>query len=642
MARFDIKDRLGERVFFKILAVLSVLSILPLVLLGIILIDGINGMRDPITDTTETMNASVEEIIEDMRLKNLEHEKAMYTSVLGHTAEMTNITRAEMRKVGEMAKSGGDINESVEIAEKRLDGEALVLRHEITRDVRDMAEHIDIAAFMMRDKLAVATQELKSSVDDTMGETANKLVMLLAIMVVASFLVTILFTRVIVKPIYELTRGAEAISGGDLDYRVNIESRDEFGVLASTFNQMAEDLKEYSGQMEQKVEERTGELKHEKDITKSISDSIVDGIMLLSKDLKIVKVNRSLLDCMGLGESDVIGEYCYKITHEIDEPCKAPFDTCPAIAVMETGEAAIETHIHIDRAGNRRYVEVTAYPVKDEKGAVTGFVHVSRDITERKRMEEDIKGYTEQLEQKVEERTKDVKLERDKLEDSAKKLEKSNELKDLFIDIMRHDLLNPVGVIENCSEFMLDEESDSEKREMILTINKSSERLIELIEDASKYAMLEELKSVDLQIFDVGSVLREALEIYEPAAREKNITVEYPASKSCVFKASPLIKDVISNLLSNAIKYSPENTKIVVEIEKGPPCIIAVKDNGPGIPDEEKERIFERFRRIKKRGVKGSGLGLAIVKRIIDLHGGRAWVEDNPEGGSIFKVELPT
>jgi signal transduction histidine kinase len=229
-----------------------------------------------------------------------------------------------------------------------------------------------------------------------------------------------------------------------------------------------------------------------------------------------------------------------------------------------------------------------------------------------------------------------------KVKERTVKLERSNSLKDLFIDIMRHDLLGPIGVIENSTELMLDGETDVEKRELIRVANESAEKLIELIEDASKYAALEELEGVDIQLFVIDKVLKEAAETLEPLAIEKNIKLEYHTGPDCVFKASPLIKEVFWNLLSNAIKYSPENSTVVLDVKKGPPCTISVKDNGPGIPEGEKERIFERFVRIKKGSVRGSGLGLAIVKRVVDLHEGKVWVEDNPDGGSIFKVVLPT
>ncbi len=76
-------------------------------------------------------------------------------------------------------------------------------------------------------------------------------------------------------------------------------------------------------------------------------------------------------------------------------------------------------------------------------------------------------------------------------------------------------------------------------------------------------------------------------------------------------------------------------------LEEGTYCKIYVKEWGYGIKDEDKAKLFTRFQRVEKKGVKGTGLGLAIVKRIVDLHGGRVWIEDNPEGGSVFYVKIP-
>jgi signal transduction histidine kinase len=274
------------------------------------------------------------------------------------------------------------------------------------------------------------------------------------------------------------------------------------------------------------------------------------------------------------------------------------------------------THIHFDSDNDKLFVDIIAAPIFDKNGEVIQVIESIRDITQIKKAEEAIKEH-------------------------AKDLEESNRLKDLFIDIMRHDILGPIGTIKNSSDLLLEEGSAEEKEKLVSIINSSAASLIEVIEAASKYAALNELKDIELQIFDANKLLKESMEAYGPLAKEKNITIEHKISRSCMFKASPLIKDVISNLVSNAIKHSPKNSKVILEVEIGPPCRITVKDNGPGILDKEKERIFERFSRIKKEGVKGSGLGLAIVKRVVDLHKGRVWVEDNPEGGSVFCVVLP-
>jgi signal transduction histidine kinase len=90
------------------------------------------------------------------------------------------------------------------------------------------------------------------------------------------------------------------------------------------------------------------------------------------------------------------------------------------------------------------------------------------------------------------------------------------------------------------------------------------------------------------------------------------------------------------------VKYAPKGKRIIIDsIDTGEFWRIRVIDFGEGISDADKPRIFDRFLRIEKKGVKGSGLGLAIAERIVELHKGRIWVEDNPEGGAVFVVEIP-
>ncbi|MFQ6136737.1 MAG: PocR ligand-binding domain-containing protein, partial [Candidatus Hydrothermarchaeales archaeon] len=147
-------------------------------------------------------------------------------------------------------------------------------------------------------------------------------------------------------------------------------------------------LREYSEQLEEKVEKKIQEVVHQKEMIENITRSIDEGILLLSKDFKILWANRKIMDMTGLEESDVIGDHCFRVTHHLEEPCKAPHDTCPVKEVIKTGKPVAKTHTHFDKDGNEFYAEVIAYPLRDEKGEITGFVHVARDITERKKMEE--------------------------------------------------------------------------------------------------------------------------------------------------------------------------------------------------------------------------------------------------------------
>jgi signal transduction histidine kinase len=221
-------------------------------------------------------------------------------------------------------------------------------------------------------------------------------------------------------------------------------------------------------------------------------------------------------------------------------------------------------------------------------------------------------------------------------------LEQSNKLKDLFIDIMGHDLLKPADIARLTTELILDNEEDNNKRELLKNILQSSNKIIDLIENASILAKLESGEKLEFSEEDIGKVLREVAEELNDVAAEKKMEIKLYVNGEYRAMVNPLIYDVFSNLLGNSLKYSPEKSRVIAKISNGhSKCKITFADNGTGVPDEYKEGIFDRFKRLEKGGVKGSGLGLAIVKRVIDAHHGRVWVEDNPEGGSVFNVEIP-
>jgi len=141
---------------------------------------------------------------------------------------------------------------------------------------------------------------------------------------------------------------------------------------------------------------------------------------------------------------------------------------------------------------------------------------------------------------------------------------------------------------------------------------------------------------------DVGAIVKLAIQSLSKQFRSKQIVLEDNATGKYNAKTSPVLEEVFVNLLSNAIKYSPEGSRVIVDIlDNGDEWKVTVTDSGEGVADEDKPFVFERFKRATKASVKGTGLGLAIVKRIIDLHGGEVGVEDNPEGqGSVFWVTV--
>lgn len=239
------------------------------------------------------------------------------------------------------------------------------------------------------------------------------------------------------------------------------------------------------------------------------------------------------------------------------------------------------------------------------------------DITERKRAEDELKKY-------------------------SNKLEESNKLKDLFNDIMVHDLLNPATVTMGMAKMALETDEDPHRKEYLQHILQSNEKIIDLIKSANVLATLESGKKLEIEEVDLGVILKSVAKEMTHFSDAKKINIKMNAEGKFKVMTNPLIHTVFINLLSNAIKYGPENSEVIIELEEdGPNWKISITDTGPGIPDKHKEAVFNRFKRVTKGPVKGTGLGLAIVKKVVEAHKGRAWVEDNPDGGSIFYVNLP-
>lgn len=249
---------------------------------------------------------------------------------------------------------------------------------------------------------------------------------------------------------------------------------------------------------------------------------------------------------------------------------------------------------------------------------------IIRDITEQKKLEEELF------------------IRQEKLIAMTYELEQSNYLKDLFLDIMRHDLLNPIGVANNFVELLLDDEGDPEKVELLNAISRGLSKAVKLVNDATKLSKLGSIESLELEDLDLKEVLEEVVEDFIPLASKAGMRIENKITHSLCIRGNRIIGEVFANFISNAIKYAPEGKKIVIEGEETYGFVrIKVIDFGSGIRDEDKLRIFDRFTRREKMGVKGSGLGLTIAKKIVEFHKGKVWVEDNPQGGAVFVVELP-
>ncbi|MFQ6137287.1 MAG: PAS domain S-box protein, partial [Candidatus Hydrothermarchaeales archaeon] len=354
------------------------------------------------------------------------------------------------------------------------------------------------------------------------------------------------------------------------------------------------------------------EIKRLKEFNENIVQSMKEGILIEDPDGIITFVNPKTEELLGYSKEELVGKHWKDISSpEYIEKMREETAKRPK-GISSSYEAAAVT-----KDGRTIPIIISATPLFENE-RYKGVLSVFTDITERKKLEEDLREH-------------------------AKQLEHSNRIKDLFTDIMRHDLLTPICIIQNASELLLESNiSKGATEEELQMLKRNAIKLQEMIDDATKYAKLESMGEFDFKERDISMIIEGVARDLKSFADEKGIVVENRIEGEQPASVSPFIREVFLNLLSNAIKFSPKGGRVVIDMEdEGKDWKVAVKDNGRGVPDRYKESIFLRFERVSKEGVVGTGLGLAIVKRIVELHNGKVWVEDNPEGGSIFYVQLP-
>ncbi|HLP76108.1 MAG TPA: ATP-binding protein, partial [Candidatus Paceibacterota bacterium] len=226
-----------------------------------------------------------------------------------------------------------------------------------------------------------------------------------------------------------------------------------------------------------------------------------------------------------------------------------------------------------------------------------------------------------------------------------KQLERNREE---FVANVSHELRTPLSLIKGYTETLLDGAKDNPENttKFLQTIQRNSERLQFLIEDLLTISELESGRlKMNRQTIQLRPLVDKVLEDFEAKARERNVTLTNEMPEFSAFADSERLQQVLGNLISNAIKYGRANGHITVRGTKTNGIVeLCVQDDGPGIPADALERVFERFYRVDKarsREQGGTGLGLSIVKHIVLCHGGKIWAKSELGKGAAFHFTLP-
>jgi PAS domain S-box-containing protein len=386
-----------------------------------------------------------------------------------------------------------------------------------------------------------------------------------------------------------------------------------------------ESLRKANEDLERRVEERTAELsKANKDISKAAEewkktfDSVPDLIMILDKQHRIVRANKAAADRLSLTPKECLGRYCYELVHGTETPPVF----CPHSQLLDDiREHKMEAFMdHMD--GD---FIVTTSPLFDSDGNLFGSVHVSRDITDRKRAEQELL----------------------KAKDAA---EVATRIKSEFLANMSHEIRTPLNAILGYAQFLQKDPAATEfQRDRLKIIHKSGDHLLSLLNDILDLSKVEAGR-IEIQpgIFSLADFLNFFIEMFQPRAHQKNIGFYYEFSDELpnfVKGDEVRTRQVIINLLGNAVKFTEKGSVTFKADYHNGHIFFEVRDTGPGIETCELENIFAPFRQAARHtgSAEGTGLGLTISRKLVELMGGKLTVQSTPGEGSVFRVglELP-
>ena len=379
---------------------------------------------------------------------------------------------------------------------------------------------------------------------------------------------------------------AQRYSKGDLTRPTYDYGPDELGDVARVLDGSVQELGK-----------RLDELSRDRARLDAILAGMVEGVLVLDGHGRIQLANRAAQGMLRMDTSSIGRPYVEVIRHP---------DIAAQLGTALRGEEADNRELALTRDPSRTFVSRAA-PVT--RGGGGGAVLVLHDITDLRRADQ---------------------IRRD------------------FVANVSHELRTPLTAIRGYIEALLDDEPDvADTRKFLEIIARHSARMERLVSDLLRLARLDarqealDLASCDMQQL-FNTVVGDVALTVESKRQHIATTVDPAAGRITADPAK--LHDVLRNLVENAVHYSPEAAAIRLEATRENGAVrISVSDSGPGIPPDDLSRVFERFYRVDKSRSRpgGTGLGLAIVKHLIELHGGQARAENQPDGGARFVITLP-
>jgi signal transduction histidine kinase/GAF domain-containing protein len=417
---------------------------------------------------------------------------------------------------------------------------------------------------------------------------------------------------------------SDELNAFELDDVAILQALGDQVAIAINNARLFKELEEHKATLEERVRERTEELASalrqqeiEADKTRAIVEGIADGVMVFDANQKVIMVNPTAERMLNLPVPIVLGQDLRDLIEETDEAFgrEATLTVLTVLSALissrerlEAGEPLTQTRFPI---GERTIAaSFTSVALTDE--GPFNVVAVFRDVT------------------------KEAEIDRMKSE---------------FLSMAAHELRAPMTSIKGYSDMLLlglvGDYSERQKQ-FLDTIKANVDRVLEMVNEFSDISRLESgALKLDAKPLHIDDLISEVIVSLRPQieAKEINLTLEVPPELPEVWGDRTRIIQILTNLVTNAYKYTPEGGQIAITIQWVDDTVqVNVADTGIGVAPQDQEKLFTRFFRADQPGVRrvaGTGLGLSITKSIVEMHGGRIWMESQLGKGSTFSFTLP-
>ena len=481
----------------------------------------------------------------------------------------------------------------------------------------------------------------KADLNRRIGNLLLIALFLLTVFLLLGIAVAYTLLKGMTKPLNSLMEGVRTVGKGDLSQRIPIETADEIGKVAVAFNTMAETLERREAEKAELEEQlrRAQEMKAKEEWARTF-DTVPDLIAILDRERRIIQINRAMAERCGISKEDAAGKICYEVLHHNGSTVTG----CPALLLA--GDCRVhEAEIYAKKLDSHFWITVT--PLRESDGRLLGCVHVARDITERKRAEEEKKVIQAKL------------IQTNKMTSLG-----------LLVSGMAHEVNNPnnsikfsahvlsrtwndmLPILDHYSrtegDFVIGGHNYSQIREalpqLISGITEGSRRIEGIIKNLRDFVRKGQADlSMQADINRIVSVSASILN-NQIKTHTNHFKLELDEGVPPVRGNSQQLEQVVINLIMNALQSLPDKERTVLVStsfdEENGHAVIRVSDSGCGMPEEIKSRLFEPFFSTKLDSG-GTGLGLAISNVITKDHRGTLEFESEAGRGTIATVRLP-